>query len=592
MFGLLITPCPEPGESFYGYLYRTGDANGLTGLEVIDLLRRSFAAGQAEWKQIHFPPSWSLLVEELITPTTDAIRCWSLRYRKCCTQCLSQSPHWREVWDLTLATCCSTHECCLRDHCSACGVRFKADVMARLECTECGASLLQDAAPVRADPMGIWLTSEFEHRLRGTAGRSPSLAHLTLSEFHELAKRFGVRASHSLIPKPLKLSGAGDLIVAAPLAEAAGRVLSNWPLGFHSFLKGVTLEADAASIWKLGSVFGSTYTDIHEGLNGSSFDFVRNAFNSFIQSLWEAPLAKRNRRLPLGTIVDHRWVPIPKAAQRLGIKRALLRRMVSAGELSHHSKEFVSGRTGVVVDFLQLTDRRGQLINAISLEEAADILKITEYRVRQLLDAGLLQYFGGTPPQGGRWWIDHMSVTNLAIPIPCPGFTDGLVSIAYLAKHELSAEGGLVELIASIQHGKVRAYFAAQEDQFALGRWLVDRDSFARTHQIRSSLSVAEAASLLGVKQEVAYALVRSGLLASYSALSGRVIARFVSMEAIETFNCSYAFGSELAKAARTSPKSVVADMTGRGISPVAGPGISGAECRHYVWPRSVCQLR
>ncbi|WP_322618066.1 hypothetical protein [Pseudomonas sp. BIC9C] len=439
--------------------------------------------------------------------------------------------------------------------------------------------------------MGIWLTSEFGHRLRGTAGRSPSLAHLTLSEFHELAKRFGVRASHPLIPKPLKLSGAGDLIVAVPLAEAAGRVLSDWPFGFHSFLKGLTSEEHGASIWKLGTVMGSTYNDIHERLKGASFDFVRNAFNSYVQSEWEAPLAKRNRRLLPDTIAAHRWISIPKAAERLGVTSALLRRMMSTGELSHRSKTFGSGRAGVVVDFLQLTDRRGQLIQAISLEETADVLKITEYRVRQLLDAGLLQSFGGRPPPGGRWWIDHMSVTNLAIPIPCPAITDELVSIAYLAKHELSAEGGLVELLVSIRHGKVCAYFTAEEEQFALGRWLVDRDSFARTEQIQSSLSVAGAARLLRVKQEVAYALVRSGLLASHSALSGRVTARFVSLEAIEIFQRSYAFGSELAKAARTSPKSIVADMTGRGVLPVAGPGIVGAECRHYVWPRPECLL-
>lgn len=586
MLGLLITPTPAADESLYGYLYRLAHANGLAGLEVIALLRSCVTAGQTEWMQIHSAVSWHLLVEELVHPTTDAIKAWSPHHRKCCSQCLDESPHWRDLWDLTLATCCPVHKNYLQDHCFACGARFKSEVMAKLECTECSRPLSAGDNFPEADPMALWITSEFERRLRGVLVNSEPLSHLTLNEFHELAKRFGVRASHSMLGKPLKLAGAGALTVAIPLAIAAGQILNDWPSSFWAFLDKLAASRQAISRWKLGSVFGPVYRDIHNGLKKTDFEFVRDAFASYVESRWEGPLARRNRYLYPETINRHRWVALPTAAEKVNVTPALLHRMVANGELSHREMNYPSGRTGLLVDYSELMIRAEELKNAVSLEEAADCLKITKSRIRQLLDGGLLRFFGGRPSPGERWWIDGASLSNLGTAAPCPPMAEGLVSISQLAKLELPTKGGLVELIGSIQRGEIPAYFTDADDQIALGKWLVPLSYRALTNRRASHYSVVEAAQLLGVKQEVAYALVHCGLLTSFRTLSGRRTSNCVSKDAIENFNRAFVLGPELARVHKKSLKAIPGLMSERGVLPVAGPGVIGSNCRQYVWPR------
>ena len=586
MFGLLVTPKPLMDESFYGYLYRLAHANGLAGLEVVAMHRSCMAAGQKEWVKIHSSLSWLLSVEELLHPATEAIKAWSPQHRKCCSQCLEESQHWRDLWDLTLVTCCPVHKNSLHDHCSVCGAQFKPGVMATFECTECGTSLSFGARSIRADPMALWVTCEFERRLRHAPTNSDPLSHLTINEFHELAKRFGVRESHSVLDKPLKLAGAGALAVAIPLATAAGQILKDWPHGFWAFLDKLAITRQAVPGWKLGSVFGQTYKDIHSGLKGAAFQFIRDTFGRYVECRWEGPLARRNRYLRSDTITSHRWVSIRAAAKKVNVPSALLHRMVANGELPHREMKYPSGRNGLVVDYLELTVRAEQLKHAVSLEEAASCLSITKPRVRQLLDAGLLRSLGGKPSPGERWWIDGSSLINLGTALPCPPMTDGLVSVTQLAKLELPTKGSFVELIASIQKGKINAYFVNPDDGIALGKWLVPRYRISSIYRNSPNLSVVEAAFLLGIKQEVAYALIRSGLLTSYPIRSGRRTAHCVPQEAIREFNQSFVLGPELARINKTSLKSIPPLMREHGVLPVVGPGVVGANCRQYVWPR------
>ncbi|MFJ5240868.1 hypothetical protein ACIP86_29825, partial [Pseudomonas neuropathica] len=97
MFGLLVTPKPLMDESLYGYLYRLAHTNGLAGLEVVAMHRSCMAASQKEWVKIHSSLSWLLSVEELLHPATEAIKAWSPQNRKCCSQCLEESPGVRIV---------------------------------------------------------------------------------------------------------------------------------------------------------------------------------------------------------------------------------------------------------------------------------------------------------------------------------------------------------------------------------------------------------------------------------------------------------------------------------------------------------------
>lgn len=100
-------------------------------------------------------------------------------------------------------------------------------------------------------------------------------------------------------------------------------------------------------------------------------------------------------------------------------------------------------------------------------------------------------------------------------------------------------------------------------------------------------LSIAEAAKALGMKEEVAYALVRAGRLGSQTVQCSRRSAQVVSLKDLDHFKCNYILSSEIGQFLNTSPKSVCFHLRLKGFEPVAGPSLLKAQCRQNVWRRS-----
>lgn len=92
--------------------------------------------------------------------------------------------------------------------------------------------------------------------------------------------------------------------------------------------------------------------------------------------------------------------------------------------------------------------------------------------------------------------------------------------------------------------------------------------------------SITEAARALGIKDQVAYHLVRHGLLECGAAPQRR--ARRISNNDLAAFKARYISLVEIAKRLGTSPKQILNSLQ---ACPVAGPSIDG--CRQYFYSRS-----
>lgn len=101
-------------------------------------------------------------------------------------------------------------------------------------------------------------------------------------------------------------------------------------------------------------------------------------------------------------------------------------------------------------------------------------------------------------------------------------------------------------------------------------------------------MSVSQAAKELGVKEEVAYALARLGLLRTDTERHGRRKTQTVSDASLKRFRRSYVLAPELAALLKTDPRGMAKRLISAGIKPVAGPRLAGAPCRQYVWRRDV----
>ncbi|PTU03584.1 hypothetical protein DBR45_06320 [Pseudomonas sp. HMWF031] len=597
MFGLLINVPPHQDESLLGYLQRLAGANGLSGNELIKAFQEASDEDVTDWFcTMTLPVSWSPVSSELRQPKTKALKLWSLQSKRFCSCCLSDHAYWKESWDLTLVTSCSIHGVPLQDRCPGCSAKMNYDAMLANSCKSCGYFLTSRSAPATAaEDACIWMTAAMETRLRQKhISASSDLDALTYEQLHALSMRLAVRIVRSENSKPLKLANSGSLEVSRELAQAAGEVLMSWPRAFRDLLSDLRLTRPSGMGWKLASAFGPIYRDIHHDLQAPCFAFVRAEFESFIQQAWEAPLAKRNRYLSENTITDHRWVSIDEAARLTGLLKSCVQRLHDHGEVASREIVHSSGRKSKVVDVGQVREFALLMQKAVNLRQAAKLLHINLERVRQLITGGILKFYGGKPKAGEKWLIDIESLSGLRLERmhASPGNT--FVSVNYLAKHHLPTGGGLVEMIEAIQSGELKAFMDCDQSKATVGHWLLRPQDLTgwMQHALQKSsefpgVTVAKAAVLLGVKEEVAYAMVRLGILWSTSVSRGRSTLQMIKPAAIERFRRKYILGPELAVFLGMSPKHITHHLWTNGFRPVAGPSIMKSPCRQYVWPRS-----
>ncbi|KAF7963944.1 hypothetical protein AWV80_04100 [Cupriavidus sp. UYMU48A] len=169
------------------------------------------------------------------------------------------------------------------------------------------------------------------------------------------------------------------------------------------------------------------------------------------------------------------------------------------------------------------------------------------------------------------------------------------VSVTQLAKYTIASAASFVSLISSIQTGELSVWVPPGSKQ-ELGKWRLSKDDLVKWRAVAeevgaSRLSVDDVAVQLGVKQEVAYALVRARLLPATVDSAGRRVAQWVDIHALSEFRAQYILGTELAALARTSPKQMAQRLKACGIQPIAGPASAPIFCRQYVWQRTPAVL-
>ncbi|XYJ85898.1 helix-turn-helix domain-containing protein [Cupriavidus necator] len=595
MLDLPVVPTPFEDEDLLGFLARCANSNALTVAELVKAFRSTSQTGMRTWvREVEHPLIWDNQFDELLHPSTRPARAWSHRNRKFCPHCMIEAGYWRASWCLMLATCCPRHSIWLQERCCSCGTTLSIEAMRCFRCDVCGKLLVDaDSAVQPAGREALWIAQQLTLRVARSSERSDHITDdLTLSEFHELALRVGVRGSIVNTNKPLKLKEAGALTVAIPIAEGAGKALMNWPYGFEDMLGAIREQRRNASSWKIREAMGPIYWDIYHDLKDPRFDFVRTAFESYIRDHWEAPLACRNRNIGLPLVRNHTWVPVCEAAKRSGVEPALLKRMAKGREIPTREQTRKSGRCARIVNLATVRNYAGRVQQMMTAEQTAAHLGISRKRVRQLLEAGLLTVLGGTPRAGQRWWIDPISLdrcTHSGRQMATE--PKDSVSVTQLAKYSIANAEGFVSLIGAIQSGELSVWVPPGSKQ-EMGKWRLSEDDFVKWRPVAetvgaSKLSVSDVAVQLGVKPEVAYALVRARLLPATTDSAGRRVAQWVDIRALSEFRERYILGTELAALARTSPKQVAQRLKACGIQPIAGPDSARTSCRQYVWQRT-----
>lgn len=597
---LLVRLAPGHGESARGYVARLAEQNGYPNGSW--MLRWLVPGRNPRARLDRLAAAADLAVETLLE--CDGIQqvaggyrlvlnggvlnreTWRLSSRRYCPHCLAEDGIWRGLWEVSLITACPIHGVELRDACPHCGKPLIWSRDRYLRC-RCGASLLAvDSLPATATEIATaeLIAGLFHSHASILQGK---LAEMPAAERVRLLWFLGSYLHQPDKPHPRKLSHAGGIVECRATARAAGEIALHWPDAFESLL--TLLAGGALGDSSLKRTWGGFYRALYRDFDAPCFNFLHQAFETYLGTQWPWTLNRRNRRLNRDVVMKHGVISFSEATRALHVRRDTLIALERAGTLRVSRRRVSKARLGYGVRREELNKVRNN--RPLTGREVAAGLGLSKRRLKEVLSSQVIQDISGahlSPADA----ITHHDLENFITRLRCslsPRATVNQDETTLSAAMRRSlALGGLVELLQAIQSMDVmpRGYLSGVPPlpglvfgKRELNEWLE-----TRKHREGNSISIMEAAKRLCVKQEVAYALVREGILETVND-EGRKRDRRVSPAGMKLFRERYVFLREVAAQAGCSPRAMLASLRAQGVIPVTGPVLGG--CRQYLFERA-----
>ncbi|MGH1572296.1 MULTISPECIES: TniQ family protein [Methylobacterium] len=440
---LVVRTSPEKGEGFLGWVLRLTQINGYefsewilrsAGMRAPDLLSREGVIERLRLMTQVAVHDLQTLVPRLDTagwrwaeiPGMDiSVALFDARKPKVCPVCLAEKGFVQAAWGLRIWTCCPDHECRLVNVCPRCGspITWRRRHVDLCPNPNCGG---------RYSSSEIQRAGEEEVELALLLGQA--LGSETLSRLPALTSVFGELSPQDIVTMASRLGfrrmretyrGSADSSDIAEAAIKAARLLSNWPTGFHDFIRSQRVLADGSTTGGAARDPEITFLLRAKTWNGefllpseARFIFAKE-FQNFLDITGDGR-APALRQALAGEGSSDRWMSLPQAAKALGIDRRTLARMARDGSLVgirfvQNDKTFTFVDRHEIERRLKATGSGKTLANlrrngeALSHGTASRLLGIRPNKVAPLLEDGLLSAISGT---SGRF-VDRASAVRL-----------------------------------------------------------------------------------------------------------------------------------------------------------------------------------
>jgi len=591
-YRLPVRPSPIAGESTLGYLIRLSSDNGyvfpswLRSLEP-DLARVSekfeyFEAlerltGLTSFEQVLDPPKGpGKLLERFRTIQP-----------RVCPLCVKEG-YCDAIWDVIYSCVCPYHGVYLIDSCLQCSKKLNWNRGHVGQCS-CGADLaegnhIEAGLALRYLNAKLWAATGKDIEVIADGFPDEALAKLSLEDLCTCYRFMSSFANGQLRQNHTRPGNVQDSIRELEVASA---VLSEWPNGMYELLNRRKDQDGKFALTGIYKAFGKLYHDLYNQqakYSGEQFSFIREAFEEFVNVNWIGNVDKKSKSL--FDNLTNKSVPLTRIKKELNIGHNNLKYFVKEGILEASTKVFENGRQHTVLTPIEISALKEKLSTRINQQETCNILGVSKLQFRALFERGLLKPVVVPQKIGPKiWWCNSEDVDQLLVRIfsvvksqdPAPGsisFTR--VCQAYLPRHLMP------DLLLAIESGKVPASGirdrSGVQNFTSLYFFPEDIALFMATHKKSrfGFYSVPEVAIRLGIKQEIAYHLVKSGLMTSTIVGSEKKPVFEVTESDISTFQKYFVPLSQLAKTSGTSGRVLKKNFEALGILPVSGPDVDG----------------
>lgn len=592
-----VRPRPLPRESTLGYLQRVASANGLGSVGQLFASLRSRQQGAfdelcarlrlSDEERAHLfgslPAQWDHPDTPLGLDHVD----FNSTHGRWCPLCLREGGVLPGQWTLKLVCSCPKHGTWLKESCSRCGANLSwSEVVQSEGQCPCGARLMDDDTE-EADGDVQALTLLLCGDSSGM-GRLACLSGLSTPAIQRLVRYLGPFQATTRPPHPGQTLEVHRLDVARGLVTGAASLLADWPTNLHLKISDIQKEAPGSP--SVRRTFDPLYRVLYDALQDAGFRFLRDAFEDYLHDHWWGLICKRNRRMRPETANGHLRLSLPQMAKAACVPPSVVRHMVQAELVPSDSAKLTSGRHARSIHLSELQGIKSAMEGAMSLEKTALMISLPKRRVRELIVGGFLTPLVSRQLNKGAaaWLIPKGEIDRFHVQThPASGGSKS-ITVRDILKYWRLRERESVALIAAVVDGRLHAEGDGQRsvpigeatlNVASAKEWLLKH-----RRKAQPDFSVDAAAKALGIKQQVAYDLVRLGLLRS--ANSGSLGLR-VSSRDIERFQTTYVSLASLASETRRSPRALLAEFS---VSPVCGPTINGA--RQYFYRRAELELR
>jgi hypothetical protein len=589
---LPFQPQPQAGESVRSYVYRLAEGNNYESpnwlTHVPDIA--NFLRPIVEEKVTGVKPVWLELLlrgHKRIHRGIPGPRYKVVSDAKFCPLCLREG-YWRAEWEYLYYTVCHIHEVELKSTCEEC-CSPSLWPRPKLMFCKCGADFsLQSTIP--ASHLETMLSKE----VKALAQAQPSLGLLPVREvigsdkFEDACSFIRIIGRHfnkRYLPGS-KNAPVPDLSLARLHVQQTAAVLTNWPDDFRNFLHTYAKldTADPNSYVRSRALTSLLKALLTIDRTAPVAIETRNLLSSHEPIVWDkrhyGPYPKPKSPPP------DKFMHITAFSKRMRVSKRTIEDLIDNGDL-YAIRRPRGKREFVLIPTAEAERAKSALQDKLSHKETAELLGISRKRLSVLREAWLFRAGKLRKHATSQYSYKqiHQFMSRFKLHKRRPRCNDAR-SLRDIAKYIASSDQEFVAIVQAIIDRDLRivhhepdlgALAGVHISQASLDNW--------RNERRRRILLVEDAAMRLGLKQEVAYHLVRNGLIKSSIERHGRRLCRIVLEEDLEQFTVTYISAVEMAKMYSTSPKHLVDKLFRREIHAKIGPTIDGG--RQYFFLRT-----
>ena len=526
-----------------------------------------------------------------------------------CPACLAEARYVRLHWHIPLVVSCEVHRCWLLDLCPACQRPLsEADILTGY-CAHCSFPLEQAATvPISAEDLLITLQSTVMSWLYGGALPPVGLLDVPIAALLRVlqglrysAQRAGTAWDFYHIPSGIPVPDLDILkqrqltpVERGCLYATAFRGLLGWPHGFFTFLDAYRQRPAERSQTGLQDAFGRLYTSwLMRFWQHPAFDFIQTAFNDYLverMPVFHVVYTKRAQDYP-ELLERMAYLDMYSVVKALNTSPTTLYRLADEGSLTLHR---FAGDDGIWLARPEVDQLRQRWQRGLSFKQVVQMLGLGKQRVRELIEANLLQEIGDSLDLHRRGTsIDQDSLNTFIQRLQWattiqPDTAQTGISLVEACLRHATLGINLVQLLQRMLEGRLSAYHPHESLLPLSALWFLPDevgDLFNLIKQENDWLTLRETQICLGVGRQVLQHLVDAGVLCPDRVFGHKQFFRQTEVRALrDRYTTTYQAMELLA----VSRNDIHAFVHHKLLTPLSGPGVNGH--RVYVFDRDALE--